>query len=146
VKALELVMREAPDEARVVRPLEAFEEGNRYCTVMTPLCIASLEAVIDGYSTQPYSLEDALLWGVELAIEVHTLHSRCRLFHGDISGRNVLLGPDHHIYVADLGLAEHNHPYGMRRGAGALMRLTGTEAPEMNEGDRGYDSTAKVRQ
>jgi hypothetical protein len=64
--------REAPDEARVVRPLEAFEEGNRYYTVMTPLCVASLEAVVEGYSTQPYSLEDALLWGVELATEVHT--------------------------------------------------------------------------
>jgi tetratricopeptide (TPR) repeat protein len=74
------------------------------------------------------------------------LHSTCRLFHGDISARNVLLGRNGHVYLADLGLAEHNHPYGMRRGDGALVlwRNTGGEAPEMKEGDRGYDSTAEV--
>jgi hypothetical protein len=122
------------------------EEGGGYFTVMTPLCGASLKAIIDDYSTQPYSLEEALLWGVELAIVLHTLHSRCRLFHGDISARNVLLGLDRHVYVADLGLAEHNHPYGVRQGDDALVlwRNTATEAPEMQEGDMEYDSTAEV--
>jgi serine/threonine protein kinase len=148
VAALELVTRKAPAEARVVRLVEAFEEGGVFYTVMTPLCRASFERVIDNYAIEPYSLEQALTWGVELAQAVHMLHWTCRLFHGDISARNVLLGQDGHVYLADLGLAEHNHPYGMRRGDGALVRgrITGTEAPEMKEGDRGYDSTAEVRE
>jgi hypothetical protein len=147
VKAVGVVTREAPAEARVVRLVEAFEEGGLRFMVMTPLCGASFQAVIDGYSAQPYSLEEALLWGVQLAIVLHTLHSRCRLFHGDISARNVLLGPDKHVYLADLGLAEHNHPYGMRRGDDGLVlwRNTGGEALEMKDGDSGYDSTAEVR-
>jgi hypothetical protein len=51
------------------------------------------------------------------------------------------------VYLADLGLAEHNHPYGMKRGDEALVlwRYTGAEAPEMKEGGRDYDSTAEVR-
>jgi serine/threonine protein kinase len=143
VAALELVTRKAPPEARVVRLVEAFQEGGRYYTVMTPLCLSSFDRVIDNYAIEPYSLEQALTWGVELAQAVHTLHSTCRLFHGDISARNVLLGQDGHVYLADLGLAEHNHPYGMKDPR--CHRLTGTEAPEMKEGDRGYDSTAEVR-
>jgi hypothetical protein len=103
-------------------------KGTRYYTVTTPLCVASLEAVVDGFSTQPYSLEDALLWGVELAIEVHTLHSRCRLFHGDISGRNVLLGPDHHIYVGGPGAGRAQPP--LRHEAGSRC----TNAPHRHGG------------
>jgi serine/threonine protein kinase len=82
-------------------------------------------------------------WGVELAQTVHMLHSTCRLFHGDISARNVLLGQDGHMYLADLGLAEHNNPYGMREPR--YHRDTGTEAPEMRDRNSGYDSTAEVR-
>jgi serine/threonine protein kinase len=147
VTALELVTRKAPPEARVVRLVEAFEEGGAFYTVMRPLCRESFDHVIDGYARHPYSLKQALTWAVELAQTVHMLHSTCRLFHGDISARNVLLGQDGHVYLADLGLAEHNHPYGMRRGDKALVlwRNTGGEAPEMKEGDRGYDSTAEVR-
>jgi serine/threonine protein kinase len=144
VAALELVTRKAPPEARVVRLVEAFEEGGVFYTVMTPLCRKPFDRVIDNYAIEPYSLEQALTWGVELAQAVHTLHSTCRLFHGDISARNVLLGQDGHVYLADLGLAEHNHPYGMKMRR--FLRLTGGEAPEMKEGDRGYDSTAEVRE
>jgi serine/threonine protein kinase len=144
VAALELVTRKAPPKAQVVRLVEAFEEGGAFYTVMTPLCRESFEDVIDNYAKHPYSLEQALMWGVELAQITHMLHSTCRLFHGDISTRNVLLGQDDHVYLADLGLAEHNHPYGMK--APLYQRPpTGTEAPEMKEGDRGYDSTAEVR-
>jgi serine/threonine protein kinase len=145
--ALELVTRKAPPEARVVRLVEAFEEGGTFYAVMTPLCLSSFDHVIDHYAVEPYSLEQALAWAVELAQTVHMLHSTCRLFHGDISARNVLLGQDGHVYLTDLGLAEHNHPYGMKRADKALVlwRYTGGEAPEMKEGDRGYDSTAEVR-
>jgi serine/threonine protein kinase len=142
VAALELVMRKAPPEARVVRLVEAFEEGGTFYMVMTPLCLSSFDHVIDNYARQPYTLEQALMWAVELAQTVHMLHSTCRLFHGDISARNVLLGQDGHVYLADLGLAEHNHPYGMKEQR--YQRDTGTEAPEMKEGDTGYDSTAEV--
>jgi serine/threonine protein kinase len=142
VAALEQVGRKAPPEARVVRLVEAFEEGGAFYTVMTPLCLSSFDHVIDHYAKEPYSLEQALTWAVELAQTVHMLHSTCRLFHGDISARNVLLGQDGHVYLADLGLAEHNHPYGMKKPR--YDRDTGTEAPEM-EGVRGYDSTAEVR-
>jgi serine/threonine protein kinase len=143
VAALELVTRKAPPEARVVRLVEAFEEGGAFYTVMTPLCRKPFDHVIDSYAAHPYSLEQALTWAVELAQTLHMLHSTCRLFHGDISARNVLLGQDGHVYLADLGLAEHNHPYGMKEPR--YDRDTGTEAPEMKEGDRGYDSTAEVR-
>jgi serine/threonine protein kinase len=142
VAALELVMRKAPPEARVVRLVEAFEEGGAFYTVMTPLCREPFDHVIDHCAKHPYSLEQALTWAVELAQTVHMLHSTCRLFHGDISARNVLLGQDGHVYLADLGLAEHNHPYGMKDPR--YQRDTGGEAPEMR-GDRGYDSTAEVR-
>jgi serine/threonine protein kinase len=129
VAALKLVTRKAPPEARVVRLVEAFEEGGAFYTVMTPLCLSSFDHVIDNYAKHPYSLEQALTWGVELAQTVHMLHSTCRLFHGDISARNVLLGQDGHVYLADLGLAEHNHPYGMKEPR--YHRGTGGEAPEM---------------
>jgi serine/threonine protein kinase len=146
VGALERVTREAPPGTSVVRLVEAFEERGAYFMVMTPLCRDSFDVIIDEHATRQYTLEDALMWGVELASTMHTLHSRCRLFHGDISARNVLLGHDNHVYLADLGLTEHNHPYGMKRGDDALVmwRNTGTEAPEMKEGDRDYDSTAEV--
>jgi serine/threonine protein kinase len=145
VAALELVTRKAPPEARVVRLVEAFEEGGAFYTVMTPLCRERpLTTSSTTMPSHPYSLEQALTWAVELAQTVHMLHSTCRLFHGDISARNVLLGQDGHVYLADLGLAEHNHPYGMKEPRGATTVIRG-EAPEMKEGDRGYDSTAEVR-
>jgi serine/threonine protein kinase len=147
VAALKLVTRKAPAEARVVRLVEAFEEGGAFYTVMTPLCRGSFKQVIDYSAVHPYSLDQALTWGVELAQIVHMLQVICRIFHGDLTARNLLLGADNHLYVTDLGLAEHNHPYGMKRRDDALvlLRYTGAEAPEMKEGDRGYDSTAEVR-
>jgi serine/threonine protein kinase len=93
VAALELVTRKAPPEARVVRLVEAFEEGGAFYTVTTPLCRASLEHVIDNYAKHPYSLEQALMWAVELAQIVHVLHSTCRVFHGDISRGTCCWGP-----------------------------------------------------
>jgi hypothetical protein len=80
--------------------------------VVTPLCVESLEQRTDRFADEPYTLPQAVAWAVEVALNLHRLHRESRLRHGDVTLRNVLLGRDGRAYLADTGVAEHNHPYG----------------------------------
>jgi hypothetical protein len=103
--------------------------------VMTPLCVESLEQRIDHFVQEPYTLEEAVAWAVQVALSLHRLHRESRLRHGDVTLRNVLLGRDGRAYLADMGVAEHNHPYGRQpQQQGRGKGYSASVAPEMVQG------------
>jgi serine/threonine protein kinase len=113
--------------------------------VMTPLCVESLEQRIDRFACEPYTLQEALAWAGQVALSLHCLHRESRLRHGDVTLRNVLLGRDGRAYLADMGVAEHNHPYGRqpqqeRQG----KRYSASVAPEMVAESPSSDARADV--
>jgi tetratricopeptide (TPR) repeat protein len=107
--------------------------------VMTPLCVESLEQRIDRFAREPYTLQEALAWAGQVALSLHRLHRESRLRHGDVSLRNVLLGRDGRAYLADMGVAEHNHPYGRQpqQEFEGKKGYSASVAPEMVLGGQG---------
>jgi tetratricopeptide (TPR) repeat protein len=97
--------------------------------VMTPLCVESLEQRIDRFAQEPYTLQKAVAWAGQVALSLHRLHRESQLRHGDVTLRNVLLGRDERAYLADMGVAEHNHPYG-RQQLKCGKRYSASVAPE----------------
>jgi hypothetical protein len=109
---------------------------------MTPLCVESLEQRIDRFAREPYTLQEALAWAGQVALSLHRLHRESRLRHGDVTLRNVLLGRDGRAYLADMGVAEHNHPYGRQpQQEGQGKGYSASVAPEMVEGGQGASSS-----
>jgi hypothetical protein len=103
--------------------------------VMTPLCVESLEQRIARSVQEPYTLQEALAWTGQVALSLHRLHRESRLRHGDVTLRNVLLGRDGRAYLADMGVAEYNHPYGRQsQHEGPRKEYSASVAPEMVEG------------
>jgi hypothetical protein len=73
-----------------------------------------------------------------VALSLHRLHRESRLRHGDVTLRNVLLGRDGRAYLADMGVAEHNHPYGRQpQQEGQGKDYSSSVAPEMVQGVEG---------
>jgi tetratricopeptide (TPR) repeat protein len=103
--------------------------------VVTPLCVESLEQRIDRFTQEPYTLQEAMAWAGQVALSLHRLHRESRLRHGDVTLRNVLLGRDGRAYLADMGVAEHNHPYGRQphQQHGPDKLYSASMAPEMIE-------------
>jgi hypothetical protein len=111
--------------------------------VMTPLCVESLEQRIDRFAREPYTLDEALAWAVQVALSLHRLHRESRLRHGDVTLRNVLLGRDGRANLVDMGVAEHNHPYGRQPQQERQGKdYSSSVAPEMVEGDEGALSSS----
>jgi hypothetical protein len=103
--------------------------------VVTPLCVESLEQRIDRFAQKPYGLDEALAWAGDLALSLQSLHRESRLRHGDVTVRNVLLGRDGRPVLADMGVAEREHPYGRQpHHEGLFLRYSASVAPEMVEG------------
>jgi serine/threonine protein kinase len=124
----------AASVVRLVGEVEASEGGALPwpALVMTPLCVESLEQRIDRFAREPYTLDEALAWAVQVALSLHHLHRESRLRHGDVTLRNVLLGRDGRAYLADMGVAEHNHPYGRQpQQEGQGKCYSASVAPEM---------------
>lgn len=150
VAALKKVTQ-AGQGAAVVRLVEHFvdaQHGGCYCIVTEPLCYGgNLETLIDG--GQVYELQAAMRWMREMAETMLVLHTsfNVRLFHGDLNPRNVLLrrGDQGQLeaYVADVGVALRNHPYGMndadRRKCNSM-----SIAPEMLTGEGKFNATSEV--
>jgi tetratricopeptide (TPR) repeat protein len=113
--------------------------------VMTPLCVESLEQRIDRFDREPYTLQQALAWAGQVALSLHRLHRESRLRHGDATLRNVLLGRDGRAYLADMGVAEHNHPYGRQpQQEGQGKGYSASVAPEMVVSSQSSDARADV--
>lgn len=140
----------APPEARVVRLVEAWQDaalGGCYCLATTPLCAGgSLEDMIDKKCMLP-ELATRLRWALEVAETLQLLHSThgVRLYHGDVSPRNVAFRMDHsgwrEAFVLDLGVALHNHPYGM---TDRLKQWGTSVAPETEDDTYEFDESADV--
>jgi tetratricopeptide (TPR) repeat protein len=113
--------------------------------VMTPLCVESLEQRIDRFAQEPYTLQEAVAWAGHVALSLHRLHRESRLRHGDVTLRNVLLGRDGRAYLADMGVAEHNHPYGRQpQQEGQGKDYSASVAPEMVASSPSSDARADV--
>jgi hypothetical protein len=144
-----------PSEARVVRLVEAFVDeqyGGCYCLVTEPLCdIGSLEDVFTSPLRLGYTLPKAMRWALQVAETLHMLHTAdyVRLYHGDVNPRNVLLkrDADGHMeaVLGDLGIAVHNHPFGMAEKDLVMEKYSASVAPEMRaRSDRAFDDRADV--
>jgi tetratricopeptide (TPR) repeat protein len=133
---------------RLVGVVEQRGEGGALpwpALVMTPLCVESLEHRIDRFAQEPYTLQEAVAWAGHVALSLHRLHRESRLRHGDVTLRNVLLGRDGWAYLADMGVAEHNHPYGRQpEQEGKGKCYSSSVAPEMVEGGQGASSDARA--
>jgi hypothetical protein len=129
---------------RLVGVVESSEGQNLWwpALVMTPLCVESLEQRIDRF--EPYMLQEALAWAVDVSLSLHRLHRESRLRHGDVTLRNVLLGRDGRAYLADMGVAEHNHPYGRQGFQEGTKGYSASVAPDMVEGGQGVSSDARA--
>jgi hypothetical protein len=76
-----------------------------------------------------------MAWAVQVAMSLHCLHWESRLRHGDVTLRNVLLGRDGRACLADMGVAEHNQPYGRQpqQRRRPSKGYSASVAPEMEE-------------
>lgn len=83
----------APDEAKVVQLVAGWQEaalGGCYCLATTPFCSGgSLEDMIKTKAAP--GLETRLRWALDVAETLQLLHCsyKVRLFHGDLTPRNV---------------------------------------------------------
>jgi serine/threonine protein kinase len=147
---LQMLTTKISPEALVVRLVGVVEasEGGALpwpALAMTPLCVESLEQRIDRFAREPYTLQEAVAWAVQVALSLHRLQRESRLRHGDVTLRNVLLGRDGRAYLADMGVAEHNHPYGRQpQHKGPRKDYSASVAPEMVEGGQGASSDARA--
>ena len=123
--------------ASVTRFIEAFclPGGGEWCIVMAPLAIRSMDDVI---RARTYSLSDALEWLMDVGQGLLLLHTLSSTFHGDLRPVNVLLGEDNRAIITDLGIAMHNHRFGMDRDA-LLKCFSVSLPPEIGPND---DATA----
>lgn len=117
-----------PPDTRVVRLVDSFIDiphGGCFCVATTPVCETTLKDVLSSATPPDYSLQTALRWALELADTLLLLHGtdRCRLYHGDLHPGNIFLHRKDpavggfeglEAYVGDLGIAIHNHPFGLR--------------------------------
>jgi tetratricopeptide (TPR) repeat protein len=131
---------------RLVGVVEASEGGALPwpALVMTPLCVESLEQRIDRFASEPYTLGEVVAWAGQVALSLHRLHRESRLRHGDVTLRNVLLGRDGRAYLADMGVAEHNHPYGRQSQQKIAKGKSASVAPEMVQGRSSPSSDARA--
>lgn len=57
-----------------------------------------------------------------------------RLYHGDVAPRNIFLRPaaggEMEVWLGDLGIASHNHPYGMKPSF-VDIKYSASTAPEV---------------
>lgn len=140
--------------ARITRLVEAFVEGAYGCFIVTttPVCReGSVMDLLKGQGATSYSLMTAMRWAYSVTQTLHALHTTdgVRLYHGDLHPRNVLLRAESssgllEAYVADLGIALHNHPYGMNDDQRGVSKYSASVAPEMLEGTRSFDDGADV--
>jgi tetratricopeptide (TPR) repeat protein len=142
LEALQEVTKWADPRDRVVR-LEPFEEPAGCRLLMVPLCVENLETRI---TTGGYDMEQALAWAADVAMTLHSLHRRIQMVHRDLAPGNILVGDDGRAYVADLGLAAANNPYGFDEHDLFYLRNGPGVAPEVKKSGptRDYDSSADV--
>lgn len=131
---------------RVARLVDSFIDDSHggCCLVTTPVARTDLSKLLSSCPQQDYSLDDALRWTLDIATALSALHRTAKLYHGDVSPRNVLLGHDGHAYLTDYGIAVHNHPYGGAREDLPLAKYSASVAPEMMTGERRFDASADV--
>lgn len=134
-----------PSAIHVVRLVDSFQDPDHHsccCVATTPLAKVDVRHLLEG--GWPYSLDDVVQWGLDMAEALVSLHYDAKLYHGDICPRNVLVGHDGHAYLTDFGISTRHRRYGNTPDDMPVGKYSASVAPEMLIGHGGFDLAADL--